>query len=145
MRQRRLLTLADMAWLPEAFIVHGMVLHPVVRTMIGQERAMGGWYGREFLGFGAFQVGYWADVGDVGVWLVPPAARAHPLALLRLMQETLAEWETTYHIRRWQSMVLAGWPEGERLITLCHFNYEGTLRACEPGRDYGMYGRIRKG
>lgn len=175
-RSSRPLTLADLAWLPDVFVPHGIILPPIVRTMIGSGKAVGGWWERAnargvhsplslvpckgrrtkdkglgeavgqrtFLGFGTFQCGYWPDVADVGLWLIPDVCAAHPLAVLRIVRETLQTWEEVYHIRRWQSMVLEGWAEAQRLIELCGFVYEGTLRECEPGKDYAWYGRVRK-
>jgi hypothetical protein len=144
MRRARALTLADMAWLPDVFVPYGVILPPIVRTLIGQGRSMGGWWDTTFLGFGTFQLGFWPDVAEVGLWLMPEAA-THPLATLRLMQDILAQWTTDYYIRRWQALVLDGWPAGQRLVTLLGFQYEGTLRECEPGKDYAWYGRVHKG
>lgn len=143
MRHWRVLTSADMAWLPDVFVPHGIILPPVVRTMILQGRSVGGWWDTTFLGFGTFQVGFWPDVAELGLWLLPEASR-RPLAAVRLMQDILAYWTEVYSIRRWQALVLTGWPEGQRLVELLGFDYEGTLQECEPGKDYAWYGRVRK-
>ena len=143
MRTHRLLTAADCAWLPDVFIPHGITLPPIVLTTVRQGQAIGGWWARTFLGFGHYQCGFWPDVADVGLYLVPPASSAHPLAVVRLIRTVLAHWEA-HGVRRCQSLVVADWWEGEQLIRLVGFQYEGRLRECEPGKDYTLWGRVRR-
>lgn len=144
MRHHRTLVLRDLAWLRDVFVAEGIILAPIVDLTIRQGQAVGGWYGRTFLGFGHFQTGFWPDVADVGLYLLPEAARAHPFTVVGILRAVLALWEQQYHLRRMQAMTLAGWVEGERLLQVLGFEREGCLRECEPGVDYAVYGRLRK-
>jgi hypothetical protein len=82
----------------------------------------------------------WPGLGEAWLLVKPEVARRYRVTLYKAIVEGLREMIAAYHLRRVQAVVIAGFPEGERLAAHLGFTEEGVMRRYDVlGRDCVRY------